>query len=133
MTTDPSGNPLRRQLVSFGLIGVGSTLLYLVLFAGFSTVMHNQWANIVALVLCTVVNTALNRRFTFDAGHDGALEVHLKSLVLLFVTWSLTAAALWLLEHFSPDAGTLAATICAAIGNAVATVTRFVLLRRWFS
>jgi putative flippase GtrA len=124
---------LSGQLRRFAIIGVASTVANLVLFAVFSLVMPDQLANVLALVLCTVANTAANRRFTFDASREGALGVQLRSLGLLAITWAATAGALWILHRTVPDASTLVATITVAIGNAVATVVRFVLLRRWFA
>lgn len=124
---------LTGQLRRFAIVGVASTVANLVLFALFALWMPNQWANILALVLCTVANTAANRRFTFDASRERALGVQLRSLVLLAITWAATAGALWILHRMAPDASTLLATITVAIGNAVATVVRFVLLRRWFA
>lgn len=126
-------NPLTSQLVRFGAIGVASTLLNLVLFAAFVQVMSHQWANGLALVICTVLNTAANRRYTFGAGSHTAWSVQVRSLALLAITWGTTAAALWLLHQASPGAGTAIATITVAVGNVVATIIRFVLLRRWFA
>ncbi len=124
---------LGGQLGRFAVIGVGSTLLNLVLFAGFHQAMDSQLANVLALLICTILNTAANRRFTFEADRSRALSVQVRSLVLLLITWAATAGALWVLHRTAPDASTLAATVTVAAGNAVATVLRFVLLRRWFA
>ena len=128
---------LSRQLGRFAAVGAASTLANLALFALAASAMPNQVANILALVLCTVANTAANRHFTFSAsasasGHR-ALAVQLRSLGLLAVTWTATAGALWVLHHLTPDPSTLVATLTVGVGNAVATVARFVLLRRWFA
>lgn len=120
------------QLVRFGVIGVGSTLLHLVLFAGFRHAMSDQVANLLALVVCTVLNTAANRRFTFGGAVERAWAVQLRSLVLLLITWAATAGALWALHRFDPDASTWVATLTVGSANVAATVVRFVLLRRWF-
>lgn len=123
---------LARQVGSFAIIGAASTVLNLVLFAALDQVMGRQPANLLALVVCTVLNTAANRFFTFGVrGRGGAARVQLRSLGLLAVTWAATASALWLLHHLAPDASTLWATATVAMGNAVATLARFVLLRRW--
>lgn len=124
---------LGRQLGTFAIIGIASTLLNLVLFAVFRQAMSNQVANALALVICTVLNTAANRRFTFGAGRASALGVQVRSLVLLLITWGATAGALWALHRFAPHADTLAATLTVAAGNALATAVRFVALRRWFA
>lgn len=130
---------LPGQLGRFAAVGVASTLANLALFALFASVMPNQVANFVALLLCTVANTTANRRFTFAASdptgptHRAALAVQVRSLALLGVTWTATAGALWILHHLAPGSSTLVATLTVGVGNAVATVVRFVLLRRWFA
>lgn len=143
MTTDTIGPAatearaavgLPRQVVRFGLIGVASTVLNLALFAALDQVMARQPANLAALVVCTVLNTAANRFFTFGVrGRAGAARVQLQSLGLLAITWAATAFALLVLHRVAPSASTLWATATVAAGNAVATIVRFVLLRRWLS
>ena len=118
----------------FAVVGVGSTLLSATLFATFAHWTSHQGANALSLVLSTVANTAVNRRFTFGVqGRDGAVRLHLQSLVLLAVSWATTAGALWALAHLAPDASPWLATATFLGGNAVATVIRFGLLRRWLA
>ncbi|MBO1756786.1 GtrA family protein [Allobranchiibius sp. CTAmp26] len=125
---------LGAQVVKFAIIGVGSTVLNLVLFALFRHAMGNQWANITALLICTVINTSLNRRFTFNAGGTGgAARVQLQSLVLLAITVAMTSGALEILRRADPHANSLVSTATVAAGNVIATIIRFVLLRRWFA
>ncbi|PWJ27357.1 putative flippase GtrA [Branchiibius hedensis] len=134
VTDSPPRRVLSGQLVRFAIIGVASTVLNLVLFALLDQIMGRQVANFVALVLCTVINTAANRFFTFGVrGSQGHAKVQLQSLALLAVTWAATALALVVLHHIAPDASTWWATVTVAAGNAIATVVRFVLLRRWMS
>ncbi len=125
---------LGAQVGKFAVVGVASTVLNLALFAAFTHLVSHQWANGSALVISTVFNTAINRRYTFNAsGAGGALKVPLQSLLLLAITWALTAGALAILGRLDPDAGSFAATATVAAGNVVATIVRFVLLRRWFA
>ena len=125
---------LGAQVVKFAIVGVGSTVLNLLLFALFRHAMGNQWANITSLLICTVINTSLNRRFTFDAkGSGGAARVQLQSLLLLAITVAMTSGALEILRQTDPHANSLVSTATVAAGNVVATVIRFVLLRRWFA
>ncbi|MBO1765346.1 GtrA family protein [Allobranchiibius sp. GilTou38] len=125
---------LGAQVVKFAVIGVGSTVLNLLLFALFRHALGNQWANITALLICTVINTALNRRYTFGAkGTGGAARVQLQSLVLLAITVAMTSGALEILRQTDPHADSLVSTGTVAVGNVIATVIRFLLLRRWFA
>lgn len=77
MTSPPtSRRQLGGQLVKFAAVGVASTVLNVVLFFGFNLAMGEQIANILALIICTAVNTAANRRFTFGVKtREGATKV----------------------------------------------------------
>lgn len=125
---------LGAQVVKFAVIGVGSTVLNLLLFAVLRAELGNQWANITALLICTVINTWLNRRYTFDAkGSGGAARMQLQSLVLLAITVAMTSGALEILRQADPHANSVVSTATVAAGNVIATIIRFVLLRRWFA
>ena len=84
--------------------------------------------------MCTVLNTWVNQRFTFDAaGHSGGKAAHVQSLAILAVTLAVTTGALALEHHLWPNAGTFWDTVTVTIGNAIATVVRFVVFRRIFT
>ncbi|TWE11401.1 GtrA family protein [Rudaeicoccus suwonensis] len=135
MTSPPtSRRQLGGQLVKFAAVGVASTVLNVVLFFGFNLAMGEQIANILALIICTAVNTAANRRFTFGVKtREGATKVQLQSLVLLVITWACTAGALWLLTRHDPHSSHAMQSVVQLGGNVIATVIRFVLLRKWFA
>ena len=64
---------LRQQLGRFATVGVASTVLHLGLFAVLNARFASaQLANLAALLAATVVNTALNRRWTFEVRGGGA-------------------------------------------------------------
>src|SRR3954454_21553764 len=70
------------QLVRFTVIGVGSTLAYLRLFLLLRGAFTAQRANLVALLLTAVANTAANRRLTFGIrGGRGAGRAQAQGLV----------------------------------------------------
>jgi len=126
--------PLIGQILRFMGIGFGSMLLNLAVFVSLDRVLGHQVSNIVALVVGSIVNTALNRRYTFQVrGRGGHAKVQLQNLALLAVTWCCTALALLVLQHLEPHSSTALATVTVAIGNFLATASRFVLLRRWFA
>lgn len=128
----PDRAGLGGQIGRFAVIGAISTGLTVLLFAALALVMPSQIANVVSLVIATVLNTAANRRFTFGVTErDGRLMLQVRSLLLLAMTIGCSAAALHVLHLFAPDADTLAAVVAFILGNAVATVVRFFFLRRW--
>ena len=126
----PAG--LLRQLVRFAAIGVLSTAAYLVLFLLFHASMGAQAANLVALLVTAVANTAANRRLTFGiSGKDRAGRHQLQGLAVFALGLALTSGSLALLHTFSsaPHRGIELTVLVAA--NLAATVLRFVLLRGW--
>ena len=64
---------LFRQAVRFGAVGVASTAAYVVLFLLMQGFLGAQAANLIALLLTAIGNTAANRRFTF--GLEGPSNV----------------------------------------------------------
>jgi len=125
------GNVLLRQLVRFALVGVASTLAYVVLYALLAGPLGAQVANVVALLLTAVANTAANRRLTFGVrGAGGVLRHHGQGLAVFGLAWALTASSLAVLHATTdpPRALELAVLVAA---NLLATVLRFLLLRSW--
>jgi putative flippase GtrA len=122
---------LVRQVLRFAAIGVLSTLAYLLLFVLVRPSMGAQPANLVALLLTAVANTAANRRFTFGVRGRGAGRHQLQGLVVFGLGLAVTSGSLALLTAVSrhPARATELTVLVAA--NLVATVLRFVLLRGW--
>ena len=126
----PAG--LAGQLVRFAGIGVVSTLAYLLLFVLARPVLGAQAANLVALLLTAVANTAANRRLTFGIrGVDGAGRAHALGLLVFTVGLTLTSGSLAVLHALAPGASRVAEVLLLLLANAVATLVRFLLLRGW--
>ncbi|WP_236790668.1 bifunctional glycosyltransferase family 2/GtrA family protein [Amycolatopsis sp. GM8] len=122
---------LATQLVRFAVIGVGSTLAYLVLFLLLRVGMGAQVANLVALLLTAIANTAANRRFTFGVrGSSGAGRHQFEGLIVFGLGLALTSGSLALL-HSGGEPGRFAELIVLVLANLAATVLRFLLFRNW--
>jgi putative flippase GtrA len=123
---------LGRQVRRFAAVGVVSTVVHLGLFAALThTVGSAQAANLTALLLATVVNTALNRRWTFEVRGAGAARHQLQGLGVFALTWGMTAGALGLLQAVAPSASTATQTVVVAVATALSTLVRFAAMRWW--
>lgn len=122
---------LGTQLAMFVLVGLASTAAYAVLYVGLRTVVSPWWANVSALLVTAVANTAANRRLTFGVrGPDRLLTQQVQGLVVFGVGLAVTTGALWLLHAVTtPGPGVEVAVLTAA--NLAVTVLRFVALRTW--
>jgi putative flippase GtrA len=134
LTVGAQGVPagLARQATRFAAIGVLSTLAYLLLFLLLRAGLGAQAANLAALALTAVGNTALNRRYTFGVvGSTGAARHQAQGLLLFALGTALTSGALAALHAADPAPGRLAELAVLVGANAVATLARFVLFRGW--
>jgi putative flippase GtrA len=126
----PAG--LVGQLVRFAVIGVLSTLAYLVLFVLLRGAVAAQVANLVALLVTAVANTAANRRITFGIrGGPGATRAQAQGLVVFGLGLLLTSGALAGLHALTPAPSRGTELAALVLANALATLLRFVLLRGW--
>ncbi|MCP2354572.1 putative flippase GtrA [Nonomuraea thailandensis] len=120
---------MARQLPRFAIVGVISTLAYLLLYSLLRQVVPPLAANAVALLVTAVANTAANRRFTFGVKGSGrAVRHQFEGLIAFLVGLALTSGSLSLLPVGVSHGVELVAVIVA---NAAATLVRFLLLRAW--
>ncbi|MDT5327143.1 MAG: hypothetical protein QOF25_4295 [Mycobacterium sp.] len=123
---------LFRQVVRFGTVGVASTAAYLVLFVLLHGWIGAQAANLVALLLTAIGNTAVNRRFTFGvAGRGRAARHHVEGLIVFAIALAITSGALAVLNGVVYHPHRLLEITVLVLANLVATAVRFVLLRGW--
>lgn len=132
--TDASAVSAKRglfgQLVRFGVVGIGSTGLYLLLFLLFRLIMDAQLSNAVALLLSAVANTAVNRTFTFGHSGSGAARHHFHGLLVFGIGWALSAGSLWVVHQMSQPS-LLIEIIAVVLANLIATLVKFLLFRLW--
>ena len=94
---------LPLQIARFTVIGVASTIAYVVLFLLLRGVMSAQAANLVSLGVTAVANTAANRRLTFGiSGRSNAARHQVKGLIAFGIGLALTSGALAVLHSGRP-------------------------------
>ncbi|ORX06775.1 bifunctional glycosyltransferase family 2/GtrA family protein [Mycolicibacillus trivialis] len=121
---------LLSQLVNFAAVGAVSTLAYLVLFVVLRP-LGAQPANLIALLVTAVANTAANRRFTFGVRGRARLVRHQgQGLVVFAIGLGLTSGSLALLHHVTEPSRAIELSVLV-VANLTATLLRFVLLRGW--
>jgi putative flippase GtrA len=123
----PTG--MLAQLLRFAAVGVASTLAYFVIYLLLRP-FGAQEANLAALLITAVLNTAANRRFTFGvSGRADAIKHHLGGLAAFGLALGLTSGSLWALQTWWPTAGHLVEVVVLVAANAAATLLRFMSLR----
>ena len=122
---------LAWQLPRFAAIGVASTVAYLLLYLLFRGFMPAQAANLAALLLTAVGNTAANRRVTFGVrGRAGAGRHQFRGLIAFGAGLALTSGALAALHAFGHSGRAIEVAVLVA-ANLAATLLRFALYRSW--
>jgi putative flippase GtrA len=120
------------QLASFAVIGVLSTLAYLVLYLLLRQFLPAWFSNGVALFVTAIANTAANRRFTFGfTGTRDAFKHQVEGMIAFLIGLVLSEAALGAVKLAAPHASHLAELATLVGANALATVVRFLLMRVW--
>ena len=130
-SADAGAGRLGMQVAMFALVGIASTVAYAVLYLLLRGWTGALTANLLALLLTAIGNTALNRRLTFGVrGRRDALRHQVQGLVVFGVGLAVTSTALWLVESAgSTHRGVEVAVLTAA--NLAVTVMRFVAMRSW--
>jgi len=121
------------QAALFAAVGVASTLAYAALFLGLRQLVQAQVANLLALLLTPIANTAANQRFTFGVRGPGALgRHHAQSLLVFGIALGLTSGSLALLGVATSGAPPLPVEVTVlTVANLVATLLRFAAMRWW--
>jgi putative flippase GtrA len=123
---------LFSQLARFSMVGVVSTVAYVLLYLALRTGIPAQGANALALLATAVANTAVNRRVTFGVRSPRSrLRHQLQGIAVFAVGLVLTGGALSALHHVAPHAGRGLEVAVLVTAGAAATALRFVAFRSW--
>lgn len=118
------------QLVRFALVGVGSTLAYVLLYLLLQPMAGAQAANFTALLITAIGNTAANRAFTFGVrGQSGMVSHQFQGLLIFGFGLLVTSGSLFVLHHWAAGAPVHVELFVLVVANLIATLTRFVGLR----
>lgn len=123
--------PTLEQLVRFVSIGAVSTAVFAVLFLLLHGVVGPVAADVIALAACTVVNTAANRRLTFNLrGRTRRVRHQLRGLVAALLPLALNLLALAVAAALGITEA-VPLVLVLTVANAVASLVKFVLLQHW--
>jgi putative flippase GtrA len=123
---------LGSHLARFGAIGVASTVAYLIIYSGLRQAVPAQGANLVALLVTAIANTAANRRLTFGVtGRRNAGRDHAQGLLVFGLGLALTSSALAVLHAVDPTSARSVELVVLVVANVVSTLLRFLVLRYW--
>lgn len=124
--------PLARQLLRFTGVGIVCTVTSLALYAVFRPWIGSQPANAAALIITSLMNTALNRRLTFKITERRRMKRdHLNGLIVIVVALLITGGSLAVLHWLRPDASVADELWTTTLSGFVATAVRFTMLRHW--
>jgi putative flippase GtrA len=122
----------QTRLARFVAIGAGSTLAYAVLFVALAGTLGSRGANVAALTLTAVANTAANRRFTFGVrGRRRIVRDQLGGLLVYAIALALTDFSLVLLHRLDPRPARLLEVSVLVLASLGATVARYVGMSTW--
>jgi putative flippase GtrA len=122
---------LRRQVISFAIIGIGCTIAFAIIYYLLRKGMAPFAANGIALLATMGVNFVLNRAHTFR-GHPGTLRSQAGGyLVAYLIGYAASTGLLYLMLDALDHPHGLVDTLCALASGLLATAVRFVLMRSW--
>ncbi len=128
----PSVRSAVRPVAVFALIGVGTSVVHLGLFALLRAGFPAQASNAVALAIATVVNTSANRRWTFGVtGRAGAGWHQVQGFLVFGLTLVMTSGGLWLLHTLWPGPPRWIEIGTIAVATVSSTAVKYLLMKSW--
>ena len=120
------------QVALFVCVGVAATAAYALLYLLFRTVAGGQVANLLALLLTAIGNTAANRRLTFGVrGPRHRLRHHAQGLAVFGAGLAMTSGSLVLLHAVEGAPHPVVEVLVLTGANLLVTLMRFLAMRVW--
>jgi glycosyltransferase involved in cell wall biosynthesis len=120
------------RIARFAAIGVASTIAYAILYLVLAGPFPAGAANVIALALTAVANTAANRRITFGRkGRAGAWRDQIQGAFVFLTTVAITSGALLILDAIDRRPPRALEVTVLVISSVAATVVRYLGLRFW--
>ncbi|WP_018654956.1 glycosyltransferase [Actinomadura flavalba] len=119
------------KLVSFGMIGVVSSVLHALIYLLLRDGLEPVGANFVALLVTAVANTEANRRWTFNRAGGPRAGVHTRAGLLFAINYAFTTGVVTLLHVVAPDVHRVTETATLVAAFLMITLLRFLALDRW--
>jgi putative flippase GtrA len=120
------------RIARFAAIGAASTLAYAILYLLLHGPLPAGAANVLALALTAVANTAANRRVTFgQKGREGALRHQAQGAFVFLATVAITSGALLTLDALDRGPARALEVAVLVVSSTLATVVRYLGLRFW--
>lgn len=120
---------LSWEIGCFIAIGIASTIGQALLY----WLLRGWWqpaaANLVSLLILTVLNTEANRRLTFRQAETRPARAHLGAGAVFVLGYLVTSGAVLWFKHTDPGASAAAETAVLAAASVAVTVVRFAVLR----
>jgi putative flippase GtrA len=124
-------HPTVVQLGRYALIGAVGTGLNVVLFLVARTWLSAVPANVIAIVLSTLVTTEANRRFTFHVGRGHRWRTILQNVGTMVFYAFYGSAVLLLLSAVVDRPTALMESGVVAAASVLGGLARFSVMRRW--
>jgi glycosyltransferase involved in cell wall biosynthesis len=119
-------------IARFLAIGIVSTLAYMVLYLLLRGSLGADGANVAALAVTAVANTAANRALTFGVrGRDGLVGHHVRGALVFVLTLALTTGALLVLHGIDAKPPAWLELLVLVAASVCATVTRYIGFKTW--
>ena len=126
------GHPLARQLARYAVVGGLGTAVNAMFFLVLRTWWEALPANLVALVMSSLISTEINRRFTFGfapSAHPWRVYAQTGGTVVFYAFYS--SAMLITLELVVDDPSPWLQTLAISAASALGGIGRYLVLRFW--